>query len=96
MKSSAEFYVRCNESSTDVKFLLEDPKYRLHNGILYEKIPLKNVFILPERAFADLSSYEETISFILDIDNECMLYPNSLDRLSDFWETYPDGLIIIR
>ncbi len=40
-----------------------------------------------------LFSYKETIDYIETPDNECSVYENTLERLKEFWDLYPDGMI---
>lgn len=40
-----------------------------------------------------LLSYEETLYYIDYPPNECHLYEGSLERLKEFWDKYPDGMI---
>lgn len=40
-----------------------------------------------------LFSLRETLDYINNPQNECTVYENTIERLNEFWETYPDGLI---
>jgi hypothetical protein len=40
-----------------------------------------------------LFSYEETLDYIDYPPNECKLYDGSLERLKEFWDKHPDGMI---
>lgn len=40
-----------------------------------------------------LRSLSETLDYISDPANECKTYPNTVEWLTQFWKTHPDGLI---
>ncbi len=40
-----------------------------------------------------LFSYEDTLDYIDYPGNNCQLYDHSLEKLKEFWEKYPDGMI---
>ncbi len=40
-----------------------------------------------------LFSLEETLAYINNPKNECILYEKSIEHLKEFWEKYPDGMI---
>jgi len=40
-----------------------------------------------------LFSLEETLSYIYDKDNDCVIYEDTEESLRNFWEKYPDGMI---
>ena len=40
-----------------------------------------------------LFSLEETINYINDAENDCSVYPTTIQKLEEFWKKYPRGLI---
>ena len=40
-----------------------------------------------------LFSLEETLNYINNYENKCIVYENTIDLLKDFWSKYPDGFI---
>ena len=42
---------------------------------------------------AQLFSLQETLDFMHDPKNQCIVYDYSYDQVNEFWEKYPDGMI---
>lgn len=40
-----------------------------------------------------LFSLEEALNYIDDPNNKCDIFPNTIEKLKEFWEKYPDGMI---
>lgn len=40
-----------------------------------------------------LFSLEETLNYINNTENECVIYENSIELIKKFWNEYPDGMI---
>ena len=41
-----------------------------------------------------LFSLDETLSYINNPENNCEIYENTIERLKEFWNKYPDGMIM--
>lgn len=41
----------------------------------------------------ELFSLQETLNYIDDVNNECVVYDFTKDKLVEFWTKYPDGMI---
>jgi len=40
-----------------------------------------------------LFSLQETLDYINNPENDCTIYENTIERLKEFWNKYPDGMI---
>jgi len=40
-----------------------------------------------------LFSLQETLDYINNPKNDCTIYENTIERLKEFWDKYPDGMI---
>jgi len=83
------------------KHLCNCAVYNKMNGVYIKD---KKTFYVDTNEFHDLFrkygypsdilySYDATIKYIENKDNQCTTYDFTLERLKDFWEKYPDGQI---
>lgn len=68
----------------------------IHNNALYSEKDVKYHDVFRKYGYPDdvLTSYEETIAYIEDPENEVMnIQPNYKEQLKQFWNEFPDGII---
>lgn len=68
-------------------------KYIDGKGLYIEDTVFHDVFRKYGYPEVKLFSLEETLDYINNPENECVLYDNSIEMLEKFWTLYPDGFI---
>lgn len=64
-----------------------------HNGTLYTKVEFGNMFRKYGYPNDKLFSLEQTLDYINNPNNKCVVYDNTIEELKKFWNKYPDGMI---
>lgn len=65
------------------------------NGIIYTWKDVEYHDVFRKYGYPEdvLFSMEETIEYIMEPKNKCLLYTDTMKRLIEFWTEYPDGCI---
>jgi hypothetical protein len=66
------------------------------NKVNFEKqltCEFHDVFRTSDYDGAELYSLKETIDYISDEKNGCLIMENTVELLNEFWDKYPEGVI---
>ena len=62
-------------------------------GLYIEDTGFHDLFIKYGYPDDRLFSLDETLDYLNDSKNKCVVYEDSLSRIKDFWEKFPNGMI---
>lgn len=62
-------------------------------GLYIEDTGFHDVFRINSYSDDRLSSLQETLDYINNPENNCTVYENTIKKLEEFWNKYPDSII---
>ena len=83
----------CKEAIINRYCSFSNDHIEYYNGKFYKEIGFHDMFRKYGYPNDKLFSLQETLDYINNPENKCTVYENTIERLKEFWNKYPDGMI---